>query len=134
MSRITHFKVQPKNIQYWDYYILCRLDTPAAIALQKLEYWDGTKEDGNIHAEDINDALEAAGEEATQMISRWFYKAQDELQWELMGLTGEKGVAKLTKDLTDLKYITQRTNPDVPMDRKKQYHFNEQLVQDHVNY
>jgi len=134
MSRITHFKVQPKNIQYWDYYILCRLDTPAAIALQKLEYWDGTKEDGNLHAEDINDALEAAGEEATQMISRWFYKSQDELQWELMGATGEKGVANLTKFLTRLGYLEQRTNPDMPMDRKKQYHFNERIVQDHVSY
>jgi hypothetical protein len=134
MTRITHFKTQPKNVQYWDYYILCRLNTPAAIALQRLEYWDGTKQDGNIHAEDLNEALEAAGEEATQLISRWFYKAQDELGWELMGLTGEKGVATLTKQLTKCGYIELRTNPNLPMDRKKQYDFRDQRVQEHIDY
>jgi hypothetical protein len=135
MSRITHFKVQPKNIQYWDYYILCHLDVYAAIALQRFEYWDGTKRDGNVHAEDINDILEDIGEEITQDVSRFFYKAQDELQWELMGLTGETYTANLVNFLIkDLNYLEQRNNPSNAMDRRKQYLFHDELVQDHVNY
>lgn len=135
MSRITHFKVQPKNIQYWDYYILCHLDVYAAIALQRFEYWDGTKRDGNVHAEDINDILEDIEEERTQDVSRFFYKAQDELQWELMGLTGETYTANLVNFLIkDLNYLEQRNNPSNAMDRRKQYLFHDELVQDHVNY
>src|SRR5271157_1316381 len=97
MSRLTHFKQQPKNLLYWDYYILCRLNIAAAMALQRMEYWDGTKEGGNVHAEAQNEALVANGQAATQDTSRWVYKAQDELQWELMGITGEKGITSLLK-------------------------------------
>ena len=135
MSRITHFKQQPKSVYYWDYYILCRLNVAAAIALQRMEYWDGTKDNAVVHAEAHNDALKANNQPATQDTSHWVYKSQDELQWELMGITGEKGTAALLKFLQeDVNYLATRNNPDLPFDRKKQYEFQAELIQEHLNY
>ena len=135
MSRITHFKSQPINIQYWDYYILCRLNAEAALTLQRMEFWDGTKDAGNSHAEDINDMQALSGETPTQDVSAWVYKSQDELHWELMGIVGEKRVKDLFKVLEkDLGYIKVRNNPYKGWDRKKQYEFEAGLVQSHINY
>jgi hypothetical protein len=135
MSRIMHFKQQPKSVYYWDYYILCRLNVAAAMALQRMEYWDGTKDTAVIHAESHNEALEENGQPSTQDTSRWVYKAQDELQWELMGITGEKGTAALLKFLQDdVNYLASRNNPDLRFDRKKQYEFQAERVQEHLNY
>ena len=135
MSHITHFKKQPVNVQYWDYYILCRLNTDATIALQRMEYWDGTKEDANVHAENINDALIQQGKEPTQDTGNWVYKSGDELLWELMGVTGERRLPKLLNFLIDeVGYLAQRNNPINTWDRKKQYCFQSRLVQQHINY
>jgi hypothetical protein len=135
MSYITHFKKQPVNVQYWDYYILCRLNTDATIALQRMEYWDGTKEDGNIHAENINDALIQQGQTPTQDTGNWIYKSGDELHWELMGATGERRLPKLLSFLIDdVQYLAQRNNPINTWDRKKQYCFQRRLIQQHINY
>src|SRR5437868_7872069 len=112
MSRITHFKTQPVNIQYWDYYILCHLNPEATLALQRMEFWDGTKDAGISHAEDINDMQVLSGETSTQDVSPWIYKSQDELHWELMGITGEKKLQKLIDFLIDdLNYLEARNNP-----------------------
>ena len=135
MSRITHFKTQPINIQYWDYYILCHLNAEATIALQRMEYWDGTKEAGISHAEDINDMQALSGETPTQDVGTWIYKSQDELHWELMGITGEKKLQKMIDFLIqDLKYLETRNNPYKGWDRKKQYEFKAELIQEHINY
>jgi hypothetical protein len=135
MSRITHFKQQPKSVYYWDYYILCRLNMAAAVALQRMEYWDGTKDTAVTHAEAYNDALKANNQPATQDTSHWIYKSQDELQWELMGITGEKGTAALLKFLQeDVNYLAMRHNPDLPFDRKKQYEFQAERIQEHLDY
>jgi hypothetical protein len=135
MSHITHFKKQPVNVQYWDYYILCRLNTDATIALQRMEYWDGTKEDGNVHAENINDALIQQGQEPTQDTGNWVYKSGDELHWELMGVTGERRLPKLLNFLIDeVGYLAERNNPINTWDRKKQYCFQRRLIQQHINY
>lgn len=135
MSRITHFKQQPINIDYWDYYILCRLNAEATLVLQRIEYWDGTKDDGNTHAEAQNDAMAKAGLTPNQDTSYWIYKAQDELQWELMGIVGEKRLHNLTDFLVkDLEYLKRRNNPLEGWDRKKQYAFNAGMIQEHVNY
>lgn len=135
MSRITHFKAQPVNIQYWDYYILCRLNPEATLALQRMEYWDGTKDAGISHAEDINEMQALSGEMPTQDVSPWIYKSQDELHWELMGITGEKKLQKLIDFLVDdLNYLEARNNPYKGWDRKKQYEFKAEYIQEHVNY
>ena len=135
MSRITHFKQQTKSIYYWDYYILCRLNVAAAVALQRMEYWDGTKDTAVIHAEAYNEALQANNQSATQDTSHWVYKSQDELQWELMGITGEKGTAALLKFLQeDVNYLAVRNNPDLAFDRKKQYEFQAERIQGHLDY
>lgn len=134
MSRITHYKIQPKNIMYWDYYILCHLDIDAAAVLQRLEYWDGTKQDGNIQSEVINDLLKEAGQEPTQDTSRWIYKGQDELQWELMGICGEKRLPTILSTLEKWGYLSIQTNPKLAFDRKKQYCFNDIHTQDHLTY
>lgn len=135
MTRITHMAKQPKNIQYWDYMILCRLNSEAAIALQRMEYWDGTKDMAIVHAEAENDALLANNQPPTQEISHWVYKTQEELRWELMGITGEKGVTAILKFLEeDLHYLVSRNNPVLQLDRRKQYEFQYQLVQNHLNY
>lgn len=132
---ITHIKQQPKNIHYWDYYILCRLDLNAAIALQRMEYWDSTKEGGNVHAEALNDALKSVGKASTQDTSRWIYKSQDELRWEMMGVCGEKAVTHVLDALiNDLHYLQVRSNPDVPFDQKKQYLYCEEPIKQHLDY
>lgn len=135
MSRINHIKHQPMNTEYWDYYILCHLDADVAITLQRMEFWDGTKDDGNTHAEDINDALIKSGQTPTQDTSHWIYKAQDELCWEIMGVAGEKRLAKIVHILVDqLHYLAQRNNPFEGWDRKKQYEFQATVLQEHIDY
>lgn len=135
MSRITHFKLQPQNTQFWDYYILCHLNPVAAMALQRMEFWDGTKEDGNVHAEDINNEEIKEGKVPTQDVSRWVYKSLDELVWELMGIVSERKIPSIIDFLTNtLKYLERRNNPRNTWDRKKQYAFQDQWLQDHVNY
>lgn len=135
MTHITHFRLQPANIHYWDYYILCRLNTEAAIALQRMEFWDGTKEDGNVHAENINDAMEHQGKTPTQDTSRWIYKSADELHWELMGVSGERRLPALLNFLIkDLKYLESRHHPTKGWDRRMQYQFRGKQIQEHINY
>jgi hypothetical protein len=135
MTRITHFKQQPINVQYWDYYILCHLNTDATLALQRMEYWDGTKDDSNTHAEATNDAMAKSGIVPNQDTSYWVYKSLDELQWELMGASGERRLPKLVDFLIkELEYLDRRSNPFEGWDRKKQYKFNAEVVQEHINY
>lgn len=134
MSRITHFK-QPINIAFWDYYILCHLNSDAALALQRMEYWDGTKDNGNAHAEAINDEAMKAGQSPAQDTSNWIYKSQDELQWELQGIVGEKRLTKIINVLVDdLNYLKRRNNPLEGWDRRKQYEFQASLLQEQINY
>src|SRR2546421_11363656 len=94
-SRITHERFLPKNIAYWDYFILCRLNTTAALALQRMEYWDGTKADSNIHGEQINEHLVAAGKPATQETSPFVDKSNEEPSWEPIGGCCPRGIPKL---------------------------------------
>jgi len=122
------------NIDYWDYYILCRLDIDAARVLQRMEYWDSTKAGGNAHAEAINDRLEELGEAATQDTSRFVFKAEEELYWELMGSCGEKNIPRIMRFLEeDLHYLVSRKNPFKGFDRTKQFEFQGTLVQQHIN-
>jgi len=133
-SRITHLVALPKNIDYWDYYILCRCNDHAAGILQRMEYWDGTKADGNIHSEQINDHLAELNQPATQDTSRFVYKTSDELAWEMIGTCNEKTARYTLSFLTDtLKYLAQRRNPYNTFDRTKQYAFQEKLVQTHLD-
>lgn len=135
MSRITHFTNQAKTILYWDYYILCHLDTEAAMILQQLEYWDGVKNKGNIVNRDINDERVENGKEATQDTEQFVYKSQDELKWELMGLVGNNNLGiKLKMLTTSLPYVISRNNPLNPTDRKKQYHLAKGYVQVRIDH
>lgn len=135
MSRMTHFTNQSKTILFWDYYILCRLDTEAAMILQRLEYWDGVKNNSNIVAEDMNDELVENGYDATQDTEQFVYKSQDELKWELMGLVGTNNLAiKLKLLTTDLLFVISRNNPLNPTDRKRQYHMAKDYVQIRLDY
>jgi hypothetical protein len=99
-----------------------------------MEYWDGTKSESLSHAETINDQLESKGKKPTQDTSRFFWKSEEELYWELMGSCGEKSISRFLKlFVNDLKYLTCRSNPDKGFDRTKQYEFQAQLIQEHVN-
>jgi hypothetical protein len=130
-SRVSHVPYQPKVVYYWDYYILCRLNVAAALALQRLEYWDGTKEAASRQTEAGSEHVATT----TQQAPRWIYKTQEELHWELMGVTGEKGVAVLTKVLEeDLGYLVSRRNPQQAFDRRKHYAFQAGVIQHHLNY
>src|SRR5438132_4536364 len=133
-SRITHERFLPKNVAYWDYFILCRLNTTAALALQRMEYWDGTKADGNIHSEQINEHLATAGKPVTQDTSRFVYKSHEELSWELIGCCCERALPKIIDMLlTTLRYLTWRNNPYNILDHTRQYCFQTKLVQSHLN-
>ncbi len=133
-SRITHERFLPKNVAYWDYFILCRLNTTAALALQRMEYWDGTKADSNIHGEQINEHLVAAGKPATQDTSRFVYKSQEELSWELIGCCCERALPKIVDMLlSQLRYLTWRKNPHNILDHTRQYCFQAKLVQSHLD-
>ncbi|MBA2680525.1 MAG: hypothetical protein H0U76_19285 [Ktedonobacteraceae bacterium] len=122
------------NIDYWDYYILCHLDIDAARVLQRMEYWDNTKAGGLFHAEAINDRLEELGEAATQDTSRFVFKGEEELYWELMASCGEKNIPRIMRFLEeDLHYLTSRRNPYKGFDRTKQFEFQGSLIQQHIN-
>lgn len=133
-TRITHMKILPKNVDYWDYYILCRLNSNASKCLQRMEYWDGTKTNGNVHAEQINDQLVESGKIPNQDTSRFVYKSREELAWELMGACGERTAYECLDYLTDsLQYLKTRHNPYKTWDRTLQYEFQSDLVQEHLD-
>jgi hypothetical protein len=133
-SRITHDKLLPKNMAYWDYFILCRLDMNAAMALQRMEYWDGTKADGNIHSEQINEQLASAGYAGTQDTSRFVFKSQEELSWELIGSCSMRALPAVMELLVGtLHYLTWRNNPYNIIDHTRQYCFQATLVQSHLD-
>jgi hypothetical protein len=133
MSQIPHCSFH-LNIDYWDYYILCRLNINAARILARMEYWNSTKVGGIPHAEAINDRLEEAGEVATQDTTRYVFKGEEELYWELMGSCGEKNIPHhLSFLVNDLNYLVSRRNPFKGFDRTKQYEFQDQLVKEHVS-
>ncbi len=121
MSRITHCSYFPLNIDYWDYYILCGLNIEAARILQRLEFWDGTK------GEDSHDG-------ASLQASRFIWKSEEELSWELMGSCGEKRLAACLHFLVnDRQYVVSRANPVRRFDRTKQYAVQVQRIQEHLN-
>ncbi len=133
MSQVTHCSFH-LNIDYWDYYILCRLDIDAARILARMEFWDGTKADGLSHAEAINDRLEEIGEAATQDTSRYVFKTEEELYWELMSSCGEKNIPRILRFLEeDLHYLISRKNPYKGFDRTRQYEFQPDTVQAHIH-
>lgn len=133
MTRITHLKTLPKNVDYWDYYVLCRLDSNAGLILQRMEYWDGTKAGGNVHSEQINDNQAEAGTQPTQDTSRYVYKSREELAWELLGVCSERTAYETLDNLANtLHYLKTRHNPYKAFDRTLQYEFQEQLVQEHL--
>ncbi len=133
VARITHMKALPKNVDFWEYYILCRLQDRAAAVLQRFEYWDSTKSSGNIHAEQINEQLQAVGKAPTQDTSRWIYKSLDELAWEMMGSISERTLPRVLDILIDdLAYLKRRGNPISTFDHTKQYEFQDKLVGEHL--
>lgn len=133
VARITHMKALPKNVSFWEYYILCRLQDRAAAVLQRFEFWDSTKSGGNIHAEQINEQLQAVGKAPTQDTSRWVYKSLDELAWEMMGSISERTLPRVLDILIDdLAYLKRRGNPISTFDHTKQYEFQDKLVGEHL--
>ncbi|HUZ04446.1 MAG TPA: hypothetical protein VMU62_03735, partial [Acidobacteriaceae bacterium] len=132
-SRITHLRMTPKNIDYWDYMILCHGDDAVARVLQRFEYWDGTKAGGNVHGEDLNDQQQATGQDPTQDVSRYVYKTVEELAWELLGSVSERTLPKTLDILCEqLGYLKRRNNPYSTFDHTKQYEFQETLVVAHL--
>src|SRR5260370_34002385 len=130
MSRISHVETQPKNIHFWDYLILCRMNPEAALVLQHMEYWDSTKAD-----DPVGTAPGHPGESSqVEPCERWIYKSAEELHWELMGLLGEKQVQRvLTFLVDDLHYLARRTNPYHGFDRTKQYALQVTRLQGHLD-
>lgn len=133
MSQITHLTTLPKNIDYWDYYILCRCDDAASKVLQRMEYWDGTKVGGNVHNEKDNDQAIESGNTPTQDTSRFVYKTREELAWEMIGSVKERSAYKALDDIINLKYLKSRHNPYKTFDRTLQYEFQYELVKEHLN-
>jgi hypothetical protein len=133
MTQITHSQTLPKNIDYWDYYILCRCDDAASKVLQRMEYWDGTKIGGNVHNEKDNDHAVDAGKVPTQDISRYVYKTREELAWEMIGAVKERSAYVALDDIIKLRYLKSRHNPYKTFDRTLQYEFQFNLVQAHLN-
>lgn len=133
-TRITHLTTLPRSIDYWDYYILCRLNDQVSCALQRMEYWDGTKTGGNTHNAQINDQLTETGQQPTQDVSRFVYKSREELAWELIGTCGERNAYECLDFLSNtLHYLVARHNPYKTFDRTLQYEFQETLVQQHLD-
>jgi hypothetical protein len=131
--RIEHLRLAPKNIDYWDYTILCHGDDAVARVLQRFEYWDGTKAGGNVHGEEINEQLQASGHPPTQDVSRYVYKTIEELAWEMLGSVSERSLPKALDLLCDsLGYLKRRNNPYSTFDHTKQYEFQEALVVEHL--
>lgn len=133
MTQITHSQTLPKNIDYWDYYILCRCDDAASKVLQRMEYWDGTKACGNIHNEKDNDQAIVAGKTPMQDTSRYIYKTREELAWEMIGAVKERSAYVALDDIIKLHYLKSRHNPYKTFDRTLQYEFQFDLVQNHLN-
>jgi hypothetical protein len=131
MSRILHCSSVPLTIDYWDYYILCRLDIEAARVLQRMEYWDGTKGDQLPDASAPSEA--ATLSDTASEDNRYFWKSEEELHWELMGSIGEKRLSRCLHTLVeDYHYLTSRRNPFRGFDRTRQYALQARRIQDHL--
>ena len=131
MSRVTHTEFLPLTIDYWDYYILCRLNIEAARVLQRMEYWDRTK--GAASTEGTQDQFKTEDAQPGEDTSRFIWKSEEELYWELMGSCGERMLANVLKFLVnDLSYLACRKNPYRAFDRTKQYQLHYELIQQHV--
>ena len=132
MSRITHWAPLPMNIDRWDYYIICG-DIDTARVLQRIEYWDGVKFASSPQAEAHNEQLQEAGLEATQDASLYFWKSEEELQWELFGSIGEKKLSQILKSLVAKQYVSVRNNPYRGFDRTKQYLLQAEKIQEDLD-
>lgn len=117
MSRITHMK-QSVLLLHWDYLILCGCNPQAALLLQRLEYWDGIKK--NLSPDKDTE--------------RWIYKSRDELIVELMGTIKEKSLEKALRFLEQRGYLRVRNNPEMKMDRKKQYALQVEAIQRDIHH
>ncbi len=131
MSRIRHCSSVPLTIDYWDYYILCRLDIEAARVLQRMEYWDSTKGDQLPDASAPSE--EATSSDTASEDNRYFWKSEEELHWELMGSLGEKRLSRCLHTLVeDYHYLASRRNPFRGFDRTRQYALQARRIQDHL--
>lgn len=133
MGQITHCSFH-LNIDYWDYYILCHMDVNAARVLQRMEYWDKIKGNSLPYSDATNDHSDSIDESLAPEPSRFVFKTEEELYWELFGSCGEKNIPRILRYLEhDLHYLVSRRNPYKGFDRTKQYEFQGTLIQNHIN-
>ncbi len=133
MSRVTHAEFLPLTIDYWDYYIVCQLNIEAARVLQRMEYWDRTKGDSTSGTEETHQHSHTLSVVPKEDTSRFIWKTEEELYWELMGSCGERALASALKFLVNERaYLACRNNPYRAFDRTKQYQLCYELIQEHI--
>jgi len=133
MSRVTHAEFLPLTIDYWDYYIVCQLNIEAARVLQRMEYWDRTKGDSTSGTEETQQHSHTLSVVPKEDTSRFIWKTEEELYWELMGSCGERALASALKFLVNERaYLACRNNPYRAFDRTKQYQLCYELIQEHI--
>lgn len=105
-------------------------DFVKAVILNQLLYWSERVKDVDRYIEEERQrcAMEGKGFSA-QPTHGWIYKSSEELSEETMLKKAPSSMREHIKFLVKNEWLSQRTNPDHPWDRKLQYRVNIAKVQ-----
>ena len=116
-----------------EYVELCEGNHCAAMVLSQHEYWHKNRIGSRQQAKAHNEGAERKGQPPTQDTSLWVYKSHVQMQAELLGLFGEKAIGLAYKVLIAYGFVTTRFNPKQKWDRRPQYLFMVDAVQNAID-
>ena len=116
-----------------EYVDLCEGNHCAAMVLSQHEYWHKNRIGSRQQAKAHNEGAERKGQPPTQDTSLWVYKSHVQMQAELLGLFGEKAIGLAYKVLIAYGFVTTRFNPKQKWDRRPQYLFMVDAVQNAID-
>src|SRR5438046_1087329 len=93
----TAISITNKSISSWRRQVKINHKYTNTSVSKPVEFSECIKTYSALQNEQLNEQLEQAGKTPTQDTSRWFYKSQEELAWELMGIACEKKLSTRTR-------------------------------------
>jgi len=132
-SCIAHPAKTPLFVIREDYLHICNGDACAAALLNQMEYWHNIKSEHKSQVDYYNNLPTTQSRGAAYPSELWVYKSQSEWRKELLDVFGEKKIAASLGFLISHGLLSERNNPRDAYDRKKQYLFHVEKVQEAIN-
>lgn len=95
-----------------------------AIILNQFIYWSERVSDFDKFIEQENERAKRHGMAESDLTHGWIYKTCAELSEETMLLLSDQSMRRHIQCLTEMGFISERTNPKYKWDRTKQYRVN----------